>query len=265
MSATEPQPQKKKKKPKFVQEDDKEVLPAPPALSYRAPPGFKLSKPALETKEFDWNEVNNDPDLEIWAIRLPQGLKPKYLENMSIPFPHDGASSGPLAHIRAGKKQKQYDLTIASDLNGAEEMKGFKCLLPSSSDGRKLRLVSQPLAGHILFSETPPDASISNVGPHSSPSSSTLPPLPLPSCTRYSYPLELLKNRYVPTVAPKKQEETEEDMSRRHAESLDEQMATQSTTDPPDSPSTSRPKKRKKDRDDGGSTKHKSKKLKIER
>jgi hypothetical protein len=42
--------------------------------SYRPPPGFKPSKPGIEAKEFDWDEVNDDPDLEIWAIRLPLGV-----------------------------------------------------------------------------------------------------------------------------------------------------------------------------------------------
>jgi hypothetical protein len=62
-----------------------------------------------------------------------------------------------------------------------------------------------------------------------------------------------------------KQDEAHGDISKPAAESPDEYMASQSPTlDPPDSPAASRSKKRKKEREDGGSTKHKSKKLKTE-
>lgn len=45
---------------------------------------------------------------------------------------------GPIARITAGKKQTQYDLTVASEFTGAEEMKGLSCLLPRKSKGGKL-------------------------------------------------------------------------------------------------------------------------------
>ena len=57
---------------------------------------------------------------------------------MSFPLPQDGSTAGPIARITAGKKQTQYNLTIASEFTGAEEMKGLNCLLPRKSKGGKL-------------------------------------------------------------------------------------------------------------------------------
>lgn len=75
-------------------------------------------------------------------------LKPKYLNNITLPFPEVHASNvgEPVARITAGKKQRQYDVTlvphaakITGDIGG-EEMKAMKCLLPRKAKGGKLFL-----------------------------------------------------------------------------------------------------------------------------
>jgi hypothetical protein len=91
-----------------------------------------------EAEKFDWDAVNNDPNLEIWAIRLPLQLKPKYLDKMSFPLPQKGSTGGKIARISAGKKQSQYDITLASGSTGAEEMRGMSCLLPRRTRSGKL-------------------------------------------------------------------------------------------------------------------------------
>ncbi|KIM28843.1 hypothetical protein M408DRAFT_8613 [Serendipita vermifera MAFF 305830] len=199
MSATElPQQKQKKKKPKFVQEDSPE--PVAPS-GYQPPNGFKLLGNDPEGGNFDWEAVSNDPNLEIWAIRVPLQLKPKYLDKMSFPLAKNGTTSGPIARISAGKKQTQYDITVASGSTGAEEMKGMACLLPRKSKGGKLYLAQKPLAGHLLFSES----SASPIATSASPTA-----LPLPSSKRLSHPQYLLKHKYIPTSARRPTAEVED-------------------------------------------------------
>lgn len=59
---------------------------------------------------------------------------------MTFPLARSDATSRPIARISAGKKQTQYDITVASGSTGAEEMKGLSCLLPRRSKGGKLFL-----------------------------------------------------------------------------------------------------------------------------
>lgn len=56
---------------------------------------------------------------------------------MTFPLPKN-SSQGPIARITAGKKQTQYDITVASEATGGEEMKGLTCLLPRESKEGKL-------------------------------------------------------------------------------------------------------------------------------
>lgn len=43
--------------------------------SYEPPKGFKPMQDYLESETFDWNTVHQNPDLEIWAIRVPRGVR----------------------------------------------------------------------------------------------------------------------------------------------------------------------------------------------
>lgn len=42
--------------------------------SYEPPNGYKPLSSDPECSHFDWDTVNNDPNLEIWAIRLPSNV-----------------------------------------------------------------------------------------------------------------------------------------------------------------------------------------------
>ena len=167
--------------------------------------------------------MNNDPNLEIWAVRLPLKLKPKYLDKMSFPLSQTGSAGAPMARISAGKKQTQYNITVASSSTGAEEMRGMVCLLPRRTKGGKLflgqyfpyillesimgpnpSLAQKPLTGCLLLSESPADpvSSASETRGASLPD----PPsngIPLPSSKRYSHPPHLLKHKYTPTSVRK--------------------------------------------------------------
>lgn len=89
--------------------------------------------------------MNNDPNLEIWAIRVPLHFKARHLNNMSFPLSQNVSTGGPIARISAGTKQTQYDILAASSSTGAEEMKGMTCLLPRGKKGGQLFI------GQFLF------------------------------------------------------------------------------------------------------------------
>ena len=74
---------------------------------------------------------------------MPLQLKPKHLDKMTFPLTQRSTRGGSIAKISAGKKQTQYDITVASGSAGAEEMRGMACLLPRSRKGGKL-FVGEP-------------------------------------------------------------------------------------------------------------------------
>lgn len=41
---------------------------------YEPPEGFTLLEGSSDVPHFDWDTINDDPNLEIWAIRLPTGV-----------------------------------------------------------------------------------------------------------------------------------------------------------------------------------------------
>lgn len=56
-------------------EEDEEELTAP---KWSAPKGFQLSSASANTA-FDWDAIANDPNLELWLFKTPEGV--------SLPFP----------------------------------------------------------------------------------------------------------------------------------------------------------------------------------
>jgi hypothetical protein len=49
-----------------------------PNWAYKPPQGVVLLDRVIDSGEFDWDAVNNNDDLELWLIRVPDGV--------SIPF-----------------------------------------------------------------------------------------------------------------------------------------------------------------------------------
>jgi DNA-directed RNA polymerase I subunit RPA34.5 len=139
---------------------------------------------------------------------------------MSFPLSQNSSTGGPIARITAGKKQTQYDITLASNSTGAEEMKGMTCLLPRRTRSGKLFIcqylflflvrtiietypnsAQKPLAGHILLSESPAAPVASTSVAQGDLSTTTSSAVPFPSSKRFSHPPHLLKHRYAPTSA----------------------------------------------------------------
>jgi DNA-directed RNA polymerase I subunit RPA34.5 len=230
--------------------------------------------------------VNRDPNLEIWAIRLPLQLKPKYLDKMAFPLSQSSSTGGPIARISAGKKQTQYDITLASNSTGAEEMKGMTCLLPRRTKSGKLLIcqylfpvrtmidtypisAQKPFAGHLLLSESPaaPVASTSIQGDLPT---TTSPAMPFPSSRRFSHPPHLLKHRYTPTSARRPNKGTivadsgtavREDSQRKQSATF---MELDGTVSHPSSPTKSHKKRKMGEKEPEGEKDKKGKKRRTQ-
>lgn len=45
--------------------------------TYKPPTGSVLLKHDVDNEEFDWDAVKDDDDLEIWVMRVPDGVRPR--------------------------------------------------------------------------------------------------------------------------------------------------------------------------------------------
>ncbi|KAG8833259.1 hypothetical protein FRC17_011034 [Serendipita sp. 399] len=237
----------------------------PASSIYKPPEGFKLISASSDYGVFDWDTLDRNPNLEIWAVRIPAGLKPKHLNNMSFPLPSRmPPGGGELARITTGKNQTQYSISSVSSSTGGEELKSVSCLLPKASkDGKlypgKSNYVSRPISGHLIISEL---QSTAPSEPNSLHAPREVEALPLPSSKRYSHPDHLLKHKYVPTAVSIEQEASTQqatgglDVPARSPETYTSGSIYAHALENP----TKRPKKRKKDEE---GTSQKAKKLKA--
>ncbi|KAH9914455.1 uncharacterized protein B0H18DRAFT_1045048 [Fomitopsis serialis] len=163
-----------------------------PNHAYQSPPGAVPVDLSVDAGEFDWDAVNEDEDVELWLIRVPQGLKAKHLQGIKFESPSASKTS------RIGgidRKHASYDIwslgDSVSDHVGGEELKRLSCLLPRKDKGGKLYQAPQPIARHIVVTakpEAPTPVADANDA------EDTLyknPPRP-------RYPLEVLKHRFMP-------------------------------------------------------------------
>ena len=44
------------------------------SLAYKPPEGYVAMKHSTEDTEFDWDAINNDENLELWVVRVPDGV-----------------------------------------------------------------------------------------------------------------------------------------------------------------------------------------------
>ncbi|KAG8965297.1 hypothetical protein FRC00_006120 [Tulasnella sp. 408] len=133
-------------------------------------------------KTFDYDTIKNDPNLEIWVMRMPLSIKPKHLENLTIQMPASPSSSSAQSVASLNRKDKHYDIqllppqsdaahttgdhhsaTETGGLGEAGELKSLSVLLPRSKTN-SLVLAPRPPARHVLITQaaplptpTPPD------------------------------------------------------------------------------------------------------------
>ena len=127
---------------------------------YVPPEGTILLDHDVDSGEFDWDAVKDDENVELWLIRLPEGVrifmtanfkiiltdvsdhaqvKPKYLENVQIDLP--SASQSKTVGV-LDRKHMSYDIWSVGDDDrlpvGGEEVRGLSCLLPRKKKNGKL-------------------------------------------------------------------------------------------------------------------------------
>lgn len=132
---------------------------------YKPPQGFYPITDTTGTSSADWATINADPDLELWAVRVPEGvrpflspsphpshlfaqIKPRHLDGLTIQLPPT-ESDGPIATFNAKKvpydlfmhpadnpsREKRRKLTTETACTGSEEMLSFVALLPKKAAG----------------------------------------------------------------------------------------------------------------------------------
>lgn len=140
--------------------DDEEQTDTAAAL---VPPGAVPLSDLLNAKEFDYDELKDNDDLELCIIRLPDGVrrythtlpisvlklwksqvKPKNLDNLKLTLPPSASTSS----MRVGtlsKKNAAYDIWSVRDeasdettVAGGDEVLGLSCLVPRKNKGGKL-------------------------------------------------------------------------------------------------------------------------------
>ncbi|PFH53571.1 hypothetical protein AMATHDRAFT_45438 [Amanita thiersii Skay4041] len=213
-----------------------------PDWAYTPPSNYVL----LQTNEidydaeFDWDTLNNNPNLEVWLIRMPDNLAPKHLDSVSLTLPPDSPSPSqkPLKAGQISRKHTTYDVwsttqnasQIASlpetDAEGdgldtfafAEEMKSLYCLFPRKSKGDFLTCeYTAYFCSNATFQLSKRREAVSkSISRHVTilPQPATPQAVPVadsPSLTlvhqnppRESYPPEVLKHRFIPygSLAP---------------------------------------------------------------
>ena len=86
-SSSSPEPEIVSKKAKKAKDKHKKVRIADateahgrnegddPNWDYKPPDGYALMKHKVEKGEFDWDAINNDDNLEVWVVRVPDGVR----------------------------------------------------------------------------------------------------------------------------------------------------------------------------------------------
>ncbi|KAF7353838.1 hypothetical protein MVEN_01069400 [Mycena venus] len=172
-----------------------------PNWAYSPPNKSVRLEESADIGDFDWDELNGNPDLELWLVRIPEGVKPKYLETAQLEFPpgakRDSKKSAKLGMLQ--RKHVAYDIWSVGDdepeelpISG-EEVKGLSCLLPRKSKKGKLYTAPTPIARTIVMSAQPVKPT-----PDPSAASSSNARAVYKNPPRESHPQELLTHRFLP-------------------------------------------------------------------
>ncbi|KAG8764230.1 hypothetical protein FRC11_011246 [Ceratobasidium sp. 423] len=155
-------------------------------LSYK-PPKFmkKLASVDDEATDagFEWDTLNSNPNIDVWAIRIPAGLKSTDLAGLKIKLPSSG-SADVTGTLKKGDNKYKLQSVDGEDTFGGEEMQNLSCLVPKKGDGGALYPMPRPFKRLILAREDP----------------TPIPPLSVPSSqpTRRPQPLDRLKHVFAP-------------------------------------------------------------------
>ncbi|ORY56428.1 hypothetical protein BCR35DRAFT_355612 [Leucosporidium creatinivorum] len=165
---------------------------------YKAPKGLKLVSGIVGKSAIDFDDLQANPELQLWAVRVPDGVKPSALDGLVINLPTDKkkVAKGPLATFTPKKSSTEYEVHFADEEapedavagqkrkrqeggHGGEEMRSLVPLLPQKSKGDKLFAAPQPLTHHLVITRALPP-SITSLRPSSTLSSTLIASQPSP-------------------------------------------------------------------------------------
>ncbi|KAI0927870.1 hypothetical protein AcW1_005281 [Taiwanofungus camphoratus] len=233
-----------------------------PHWSFEPPSSAVLVDYTADPGEFDWDTVKDDEDLELWVVRVPEGVRSKYLQDVKL----EASTSVKTTKVGSvDRKHTSYDVwSLGEDQTehvGGEEIKGLSCLLPRQKKGGKLYQAPKPIARHLVVTARPALPTLESSLEQSTSNSAS------PVCKnppRPRYPRELLKHRFMPlgSLAPTADSvDSPESMDVDQVEALlgvaqaDQDLSAAEKTEPVE-------KKRKGDNDVAGKSK-KAKKTKT--
>ncbi|GAA6064687.1 hypothetical protein JCM10212_001606 [Sporobolomyces blumeae] len=160
----------------------------PSTQKYTPPEGFKLAKDPGHESPLDWDVINRDPELQLWAVRIPPGLKAKHLDKMVIQLPApeiatplqpvatftasksdysaylsnpaaaaaSSSSNGKRKRAQSDKRDDDDDDDDDDDASGQTEMDGMLPLLPKKSMQNKLYRAPRPISRTLTIRRSVP-------------------------------------------------------------------------------------------------------------
>ncbi|KAB5595215.1 hypothetical protein CTheo_1293 [Ceratobasidium theobromae] len=151
-------------------------------LSYKPPRSMKkvtLVDEGSTLVGFEWDHINSNPDIDLWAVRIPAGFSSADLAGLKVKLPTNNTEdiTGILKKGSANFSLK----TIGGTDSLGEEMQNLHCLVPKRGD-----------AGALYTGEY----SFDHLDPVPTP---TVPPPPQPS--QRPQPMERLKHTFSPIGA----------------------------------------------------------------
>ncbi|GAA6057660.1 hypothetical protein JCM3770_000285 [Rhodotorula araucariae] len=157
----------------------------PNLRKYTPPAGFKPLKATVGQGALDWDDLKNDTDLELWAVRVPAGLKLKHLDGVTLTLPPSdlAAPQQPVAHFTAKKAEYDAYLSVGGSstaagkrkrdgdddaddrmapTTGAGELAAAVPLIPRKSQGNKLFAAPRPIVHTLTIQRALPPAVLAN-------------------------------------------------------------------------------------------------------
>ncbi|GAA5978821.1 hypothetical protein JCM11641_003574 [Rhodosporidiobolus odoratus] len=149
----------------------------PSSQKYTPPTGFKAVKVDKEHADLDWDALNDDKELELWAVRVPAGLKLKHLDGLTLTLPEKGVDPRQaVGHLTAKKadynvflststvnnKRKRVEGTEdVEDTPGAKELQSLVPLVPRKREGNKLYQAPRPVTHTLVINRALPPSVLS--------------------------------------------------------------------------------------------------------
>ncbi|GAA5901489.1 hypothetical protein JCM8208_001816 [Rhodotorula glutinis] len=155
----------------------------PSLRKYTPPSGFKPLKATVDKGALDWDDLRDDHELELWAVRIPVGLKTKHLDGLTLTLPPRelGTPSQPVGHLSAKKAQYDAFLTVPPASSSTKRKRGEAApeeaegagatagelaaavpLVPRKSHGNKLFQAPRPIARTLTLQRALPAGVLTN-------------------------------------------------------------------------------------------------------